>query len=206
MSQSGPLPSLTALILAGGRSRRMGRDKALLPLHGHPLIHHLHAAAYHCTPRVTILTPWPDRYRSLLPPDTRFILESTAPEGKPPGPLTAFAQALPQLHTDWVLLLACDLPHLTGPTLQQWASLLPHLDADVTAYLPQSPKGWEPLCGFYRGTCLGSLESAISQGHRSFQSWLTAVSVQAIPDVPLDQLLNCNTPDQWATAMGDSLH
>ncbi|MDA0867210.1 MAG: NTP transferase domain-containing protein, partial [Cyanobacteria bacterium] len=138
--------------------------------------------------------------------DPQFILEPTAPEGTPPGPLVAFAQALSQIHTDWVLLLACDLPHLTGPTLQQWASQLPQLDASVIAYLPPGPKGWEPLCGFYRRTCQASLEAAVSQGHRSFQTWLATVPVQAIPDVPPNQLLNCNTPAQWATAMGDSLH
>ncbi|NJN21998.1 MAG: molybdenum cofactor guanylyltransferase [Leptolyngbya sp. RL_3_1] len=194
--------TLTTLILAGGQSRRMGRDKALLPCNGQPLIHHLCAVARHCTDTVAIVTPWGDRYRPLLPPDIQFIREPIAPAGIPPGPFVAFAQALPQSTTDWVLLLACDLPNLSGPILQQWASQLPQLNASTLAYLPQSRKGWEPLCGFYRRTCLHSLEAAVSQGHRAFQTWLATIAVQAIPAVLPSQLLNCNTPEQWATATG----
>jgi molybdopterin-guanine dinucleotide biosynthesis protein A len=197
-----PPTAITALILAGGYSRRMGRDKALLPFNGQPLIHHLYTVARHCTDTVAIVTPWPDRYRSLLPPDTQFIPEPLSSGDRPPGPLVAFAQALPQITTDWVLLLACDLPHLSGSTLQQWASQLPVLPSSTLAYLPQSPKGWEPLCGFYRRACLNSLD-ATSQGHYSFQAWLATIAVQAIPAVPPDQLLNCNTPEQWAIATGN---
>lgn len=178
----------------------MGRDKALLPLRNRPLIHHLYSAAHHCTDHVAIATPWPERYRSLLPCEARFIPEPPAPAGNPLGPLVAFAQALPHLTTDWVLLLACDLPHLSGPTLRHWASQLQQLDASTLAYLPQSPKGWEPLCGFYRRPGLATLAIA-SQGHRSFQTWLATIPVQTIPDVPPQQLLNCNTPEQWGTVL-----
>ncbi|MGD1907716.1 MAG: molybdenum cofactor guanylyltransferase [Leptolyngbyaceae cyanobacterium] len=196
-------PTLSTLILAGGRSLRMGRDKALLTLGDRPLIHHLYSVARHCSDAIVIMTPWPERYRPLLPSSAQFIREPP-PDGQPPGPLAAFVQALPQLHTDWILLLACDLPNLAGPTLQHWASQLAILDAKTLAYLPEGPKGWEPLCGFYRCTCLAPLTLALHQGHRSFQAGLAALPVQAIPDAPPEQLFNCNTPEQWKQAVGDS--
>jgi molybdopterin-guanine dinucleotide biosynthesis protein A len=197
MAQAGD--TLSALILAGGRSRRMGRDKALLLLRDRPLIHHLYTVAHNCTDHIAIATPWPERYRPLLPAAAQFIPEP--PPADHPGPLVAFARALPHLTTDWVLLLACDLPNLAGPTLQQWANQLPQLDASTLAYLPQSPNGWEPLCGFYRRTGLAPLEAAVCQGHRSFQPWLATIPVQAIPNAPPQQLFNCNTPEQWGTVL-----
>jgi molybdenum cofactor guanylyltransferase len=113
------------------------------------------------------------------------------------------ARSLP----DWVLLLACDLPNLDGVVLQTWASQLSALPEQAIAYLPRhigsssensSPKSkqpeWEPLCGFYRSTCLKNLEEFISKGSRSFQDWLAQNQVEAIPEVDPRILFNCNTP------------
>jgi molybdenum cofactor guanylyltransferase len=108
---------------------------------------------------------------------------------------------------DWVLLLACDLPNLDGAVLETWASQLSTLPEQAIAYLPRyigsssensSQKSkqpeWEPLCGFYRSTCLKNLEEFIAKGSRSFQAWLAQNQVEAIPKVDPRILFNCNTP------------
>ena len=174
----------------------MGQDKALLPLGDRPLIGQVVTTAFVCTDEVWVMTPWVARYRPILPTKVRFIAEA-AVEGDPPGPLVAFAQALNHVQTDWVLLLACDLPNLDGGRLQTWCDQLASLPPEVIAYLPQSSRGWEPLCGFYRGPCRADLEAASALGDRSFQHWLSEQRVVAIPQVPDDMLLNCNTPADW---------
>ncbi|NJM57076.1 MAG: hypothetical protein HC857_06095 [Synechococcales cyanobacterium RU_4_20] len=65
------------------------------------------------------------------------------------------------------------------------------------ALLPRGPKGWEPLCGFYRRRALISLEEAIAQGQRSFQGWLATVEVEALPLESMAPIQNCNTPAEW---------
>jgi len=190
--------TLAALILAGGRSQRMGQDKALLPIDGVPLLRRTWEVAHTLTADVGIVTPHRDRYQPHLPAAARWIEESPAPANSPPaGPLVAFAQALPQLKADWVLLLACDLPNLHPDPLQRWCQSLPQLPPAAIAYVPQTPQGWEPLCGFYHRTCLPTLQAYLTTGQRSFQAWLDQSEVVSIPNVPVDLLANCNTPADW---------
>jgi len=183
--------SLSAIVLAGGQSSRMGQDKALLPIQGVPLLQLVCDVAQSCTRLVYIVTPWPERYQLL--PACQFIREVPSPQ--PHGPLVGFAQGLVQVKTDWVLLLACDLPRLRVEVLQDWASELNNVNPETSALLPRHAKGWEPLCGFYRRSCLPTLTDFINQGGSSFQQWLTQISVQLLPLPEDDQMLfNCNTP------------
>ncbi|MEL6402209.1 MAG: molybdenum cofactor guanylyltransferase [Cyanobacteria bacterium J06626_4] len=195
--------TLTALILAGGASQRMGQDKALLRYDGVPLLRRTWDVAQTVTADVRVVTPQRDRYRPLLPPTAQWVIEPSPPAGgRAAGPLIAFVRALETVETEWTLLLACDLPNLQGNVLQQWQRLLPQLPSTVIAYLPRRPQGWEPLCGFYRSACLPSLQQYLTTGRRSFQGWLDqsseeAQSVMPIADVPVDMLANCNTPQDW---------
>lgn len=191
-------PPLSALILAGGQSSRMGRDKALISVGGIPLLRQVYGVARQCTPLTYIVTPWPDRYRSILPEPALFIREVPLP-GKTQsiGPLGGFAQGLAQIETGWVLLLACDLPNLKAQVLQGWQDSLTAVPEGAIACLPRHPKGWEPLCGFYRRDCLSALTAFIQQGGRSFQTWLSSQVVLELPLGDPSMLLNCNTPDDF---------
>lgn len=193
-----PPASVTALILAGGRSSRMGTDKALVQWQGVPLLQRVVSVALQCSDQMAILTPWPDRYRSVLPAGDRYTwLAEAQPHG---GPLVALTDGLDQLASPWVLLLACDLPQLCPLTLNQWRGLLPGLPSSTLALVPHQPQGWEPLCGFYRRSVQASLQAFQAEGGRSFQAWLDQVSVQPIeftsPSPLATMLWNCNDPTQ----------
>jgi molybdopterin-guanine dinucleotide biosynthesis protein A len=108
--------------------------------------------------------------------------------------LVAFAQGLVQVDTDWVLLLACDLPQLQVKVLQGWVTGLEKTGEEAIALLPRQAKGWEPLCGFYRRQCLPILTKYINEGGRSFQGWLAQHPVQELPVSNSQVLFNCNTP------------
>ncbi len=186
-------PPLTALILAGGRSSRMGQDKALMAVAGIPMLTRVCTAALHCTESVYIVTPWGARYRAIAPPACQWLHETRPLD--PAGPLVAFAQALAQVESDWVLLLACDLPRMNGATLQAWTQQLAAVSSAAIALLPLGEKGWEPLCGFYRRDSLARLQGAIAQGTRSFQQWLSQETVAPLQVTDPTVLWNCNTPD-----------
>jgi molybdopterin-guanine dinucleotide biosynthesis protein A len=115
--------SLSAIVLAGGQSSRMGRDKALITLQGVPLLRQVCEVALNCASPVYVVTSWPERYQDILPDACRVIQEVPLPgETEPHGPLVAFAQGLAHVETDWVLLLACDLPQLQVKVLQGWVT------------------------------------------------------------------------------------
>lgn len=166
----------------------MGRDKALIEITGAPLLQQVCEAALLCASPVYVVSAWGDRYRSFLP-QTCILITETDPQ----GPLVGFAQGLACVQTEWVLLLACDLPRLQGEPLQQWAKELSNVPPETIALLPKSQKGWEPLCGFYRRDCMTTLQNFIDRGGRSFQKWLAEQPVQELLLANQQMLFNCNT-------------
>ncbi len=197
-----------SVVLAGGQSSRMGQDKALLEINGKPLLQQVCEVAAQCTKQVYIVTCWRDRYQSLAWTSSyQFVIETD-----PQGPLLGFALGLSQLdvairknHTrdGWVLLLACDLPNLKAEILQTWQQQLQKVPREAIAFLPHHPKGWEPLCGFYRLSCLENLTEFIHQGGRSFQAWLAQSQIEPIINTDPQMLFNCNTMADLATAISD---
>jgi len=158
-------PSLSAVILAGGHSSRMGRDKALLTLpDGLSLLAKTVQSAQTITTDIWIVTPWPQRYQSLMPTSVQFVVEPPfTPELNPPelnpkeetdrqeinphksrkpkpsaGPLSGFACGWQQVKSDWCLLLPCDMPHLQPAVLQAWWDW-------IAAQQAQGWPGYQPL-------------------------------------------------------------
>lgn len=196
-------PPLSAIVLAGGQSSRMGQDKALILINEVPLLRRTCEIALQCADPVWVVTSRSENYRAIAPSACQFILEHPIKEGeRPSGPLAGFAQGLVHCMTPWVLLLACDLPYLHANGLQRWQQQLPGEEGAI-ALLPRAEKGWEPLCGFYHRRCLKSLNTYLQNGGRSFQTWLNEMPVQpitfsALPEVAQQEaqmLFNCNTPE-----------
>ena len=159
---------VSSLILAGGKSSRMCQDKALLRIKGKTLLTQIYEVAQECTEEVYLITPFQQKYASFLPDDCLFI-----PESQPfQGPLIALTKALNYLNSEWVLVLACDLPLLTATEVKIWLQYLPTLSAKTVAFLPRHAKGWECLCGFYRLSYLAELPKLTAQGYTSLQKWL----------------------------------
>jgi molybdenum cofactor guanylyltransferase len=209
MQSHRPTPNLSdrlsVIILAGGRSSRMGRDKATIEISGIPMIRRIYDVVAACQDldgvaidRIYVVTPWAAKYQSILPANCRFIAEQQPDR----GPLIAFTQGLIEITSTWVLLLACDLPNLSTPIVQAWIDGLLSIPPQSIAYLPQHPhKGWEPLCGFYRQICHHSLVKYIHEGGQSFQCWLKMNIVTELAIADPICLTNCNTPAELATVV-----
>jgi molybdopterin-guanine dinucleotide biosynthesis protein A len=174
----------------------MGQDKALVKIQGIPMLLRVCSVAQEVLGESPyIVTAWPERYQSLTPKGCQFIQEMD-----PQGPLNGFAQGLAHIQTEWVLLLACDLPKIQASTLRSWAETLKDLPPSVIALVSRQEKGWEPLCAFYRRTSLDHLQQFLNQGGRSFQAWLSQLSVQELAGTYEEMLFNCNTPEDAARA------
>jgi molybdenum cofactor guanylyltransferase len=193
---------LAAVILAGGQSRRMGRDKALLPVYPlssesvkaidvTTLLQQTCAVAKSCTDQVFVLSS--TSYD--LPLGCQWVSEDPPHQ----GPLKAFSGCLEQIKSEWILLLACDLPYLDAQALQRWIGELEQVPASSIAYLAPHTKGWECLCGFYRQQCHQSLRNFVMAGGDSFQDWLRDQDVQTIPAVESSMFINWNSPEDLFT-------
>ncbi|MFB2876488.1 molybdenum cofactor guanylyltransferase [Floridanema aerugineum] len=183
---------ISALILAGGRSTRMGEDKALIPWDGIPLLTRVSQVATQCCEQVYILTPWAEKYQKIVPEKCQFITETHPGQ----GPLLGLAEGLEKISSEWVLLLGCDLPLLQSKILQNWMENLTQIPDEILAVVPHQQARWEPLCAFYRRSALPNLQEFIQQGGNSFQKWLAQTKVATIPvsQACQEMLWNCNTP------------
>jgi molybdopterin-guanine dinucleotide biosynthesis protein A len=201
--------SIEAIILAGGKSSRMGCDKALLVWQDRTLLSQICTLALKCASQVYVVTPWTEKYQNIVPQNCQLISEPLLnPEGSN-SPLIGFACGLPYITTEWILLLACDLPRLSSTQIEAWYANLAMASPKTMALLPRNPKGWEPLCGFYRRTCLTSLTTYLdsgagTSGQQSFQNWLNQNLVEELPITDAAYLFNCNTPEDWIKLVSDS--
>ena len=171
--------NFAAIILAGGRSSRMGRDKALLEWQGQPLYKRAQALAQNLGAGQLFVSGsqvggLPDRY-----PDQ--------------GPLAGIEACLQKAETDWVLVLPVDMPQLRAQTL---APLVAQREA---AYLANSPlPAWLPNSARVRDWLERQL--ADPAGERSVKSLLRFSEARSVPcEDPLD---NCNTPEEWQALSG----
>jgi len=191
---------IAVLVLAGGKSSRMGRDKALLEIEGKSLLQRACEVAVSLTSEVYVLTSWPDRYRSTLTKECQFLVEYNPGS----GPLVALTQGLTEIAAEWILLLACDLPLLEAQIIQNWANQLTTVPTSTLAIVPYQNSRWEPLCGFYHRQSLSSLQTFIESGGSSFQVWLSQIAAIPLPvgEREAVMLSNCNTLEEFEQLKG----
>jgi molybdopterin-guanine dinucleotide biosynthesis protein A len=190
---------LTLAIQAGGESRRMGQDKALLPLLGKPLVVRVLARVSHLADEVLVTTNHPDDFRFLGVPLYQDSFPGTGALGGLHTALQAASQPL-------VAVVACDMPFASADLFAYARDRLLSSGADVV--IPRSEEGYEPFHAVYRrDTCLPAVGKALQAGERRLISWFPDVKVSSIlPEewMPFDSDLlafwNLNTPDDFKRA------
>ena len=179
-------PPWHALILAGGRSRRMGRDKAQLPWQGGTLLDHLIDVLHRAGASGVQIAG--------LQPDGRGI-----PDRWPGiGPLGGLASALPEVEDGALLVLPVDLPLLEADLL---APLLVHPNAAAVRFRAQPM----PLRLRVDAALRAEVESLLGAepAQRSMNtlfSRLKGIEIEC-PESLSGALLNCNTPQDWQAAL-----
>lgn len=190
---------LTLLIQAGGRSSRMGEDKALKPFLGRPLILRVVERLAPLADEILVTTNDLERYAFLglrLVPD---LVPGCGPLGGLHAGLTAASHPL-------VAVVACDMPFASAPLLEACARLLVEERADVV--IPRSGSGLEPLHAVYRReTCLPAIQAALQAGQFKVIGWFPQVKVREVGETEIAALdpsgrafWNVNTPAEFAQA------
>lgn len=188
---------VTVAIQAGGQSSRMGRDKALVPLGGKPLIAHLLARVEGLGDEILITTNRPEAY-------ARFGARMASDPVPGAGALEGLHTALTAAKGDQVLLLACDMPFVSRPLLEYMLDLAD--DADIV--VPRREGRFEPLHALYkRSLCLPPLRAALASGEKRMIAFFPHVQVLTIEKPELTRLdpqgrsfFNINTPEDLAQA------
>jgi len=190
---------LAVAIQAGGASRRMGTDKALLPFLGQPLVQRVWQRVAPLADEALVTTNRPQDYRFL---SLRLVPDLAPGRGALGGLYTALAAA----HEELVAVVACDLPFASPAVLAAARDLLK--DPAVDAVVPRPDGGTEPFHAVYRRrTCLPAVHRSLVSGRWRADSWWPAVNIRwlAPPEIAaLDPeglaFRNVNTPEAFRAA------
>jgi len=183
--------NLLCAILAGGHSRRMGRDKALLKIDGKPVILRLVDLVRPLTDQIVICANDADAYAFLDLPVVPDIYGNQ-------GPLAGLHAAMARSTHPVILLLACDLPYLSLRLLSALVDAVEGYDAVVC----QTSDGRkQPLCAVYRRSCLQALQAQLETGINEVRHLWSEPSLRIacfrLADAGFSdrELLNLNSPE-----------
>ncbi|MXY24474.1 MAG: molybdenum cofactor guanylyltransferase [Acidobacteria bacterium] len=193
----------TAAILAGGQARRFGGHvKPLLPLGRQRIIDRLLRVLGSVADNVVVVlgTSEPEPFSS----GNARVVSDRIPHA---GPLGGLHTALSVSTSPCTLVVAGDMPFLSGPFLAHLLALGTG-DAAVDAVVPRTGDGWQPLCGCYRRSCLGRIEERIQRGALKTSALLDDLRTRVLTEVELatyDEdgalLFNINTPADYSRAL-----
>ena len=160
---------LSGLVLAGGRSSRMGREKALIDFEGQPLVLRVADRLARAADPVLLATGNPGR---LGPVGYREVADVSAECG-PLGGLVAGLEASPH---ELVAVVAVDMPYVSPELLKFLASLRQGEDAVV----PMGATGLEPLHAVYSTSALPAMRNALADGRYGLRQLLSDLRVREV--------------------------
>ncbi|MDZ7753707.1 MAG: molybdenum cofactor guanylyltransferase MobA [Gammaproteobacteria bacterium] len=188
---------ITALVLAGGRGRRMGgRDKGLVELRGRPLVAHVVEAIAPQVEKVLInANRNRDRYAAFGWPVVSDALTDYQ------GPLAGFAVGMAASHTPLLLTLPCDGPMVAPDLAARLAVALEGSGADIA--VAHDGTRMQPVYALIRCALLPSLEAFLAAGDRKIDLWYERHhTVSADFSHFPEQFTNVNTPEERARLEG----
>jgi molybdopterin-guanine dinucleotide biosynthesis protein A len=190
-----PPPIVKGLILAGGRSTRMGRDKAFLDYHGKPQ----HAYLADILRGVGVLPFISCRAEQAIQFSESVIPDSFLELGPYGAILSAFRE---DPNAAW-LVLACDLPLLDTATVQELINQRNPSKLATSFKSPESEQGFpEPLIAIWEPRAYPILLSFLAQGISCPRKVLINTAVEILAPSVSRALTNVNTPEEWAEVAG----
>ncbi len=182
--------NITAVVLAGGRGRRLGgQDKGLVDLDGRPLIEHILGLV---TPQVSAVIINANRNQQIYADLGHPVISDNMADYQ--GPLAGFAVALAACNTDYIMTLPCDGPYVPLDLVSRLSAAMKDNDAELAvAYDGQR---MQPVYALIPRSLLGSLQDFLDAGDRKIDLWYARhnTALADFSDV-IDTFFNINTED-----------
>ena len=192
---------VTGVVLAGGLSRRLGRDKAVETIAGEPLISRVIGRLSALTNETVVVVNSGARGEELpLPMDAKTAVDIYADSGSLGGIFTGLTTA----NNDWGMVVACDMPFLNAGLMRHMLDLRPGYDAIVPV-----PEGYpEPTHALYSKACLPHIERRLKAGQLKIAGFFDDVCVRYVGADEISRFdserlsfFNVNTPEDLSRAL-----
>ena len=202
---------ISVLILAGGRSSRMGRDKVWLDLDGMPLVELIARRLLPLAGEIIFSSNDPSRFGALVErlPVPAIVAADLYQNA---GPLAGLHAGLRAARYESIFAVATDMPFVDHSLVTAMIEHCPNVDAIVPRIrVPDLDEPQpEPLHAVYRKSCLPAIEASLLRGRRRMVSFFDDVRVCYIEDSLLREfdpslrsLCNINTPEEWTITLAD---
>ncbi|WP_088032912.1 molybdenum cofactor guanylyltransferase [Evansella clarkii] len=206
MEAKGAEFDINGIILAGGKSSRMGKNKAFLEINGRKNIERLTEKMSEITREVIIVTNAPELYEYL-----NTTLKEDAVKGK--GPLAGIQAGITASSAEWNIVAACDLPFFNERAARYLAELTNNQKAD--AIVPLIDGRQHPLFAAYRASVLPVVEECLSQDRLRIKDALEQLIVCEVTEQEFyeagfsieeiaDAFFNMNRPEDYKFAADKS--
>lgn len=162
------MEAITGIILAGGKSTRMGTDKGLMPFRGKPMIQHIINPMAKICERILVVSE-----NSMY---GMFGFELIKDEKPDYGPVMGILSGLRQSTTDRNLILSCDAPFVGFNLMKEL--VLKSDGANVVAAC--SSEGIHPLIAVYDRDCISVFEQAVASGEHRMRTVLKKLNVEEL--------------------------
>lgn len=160
---------IAGLIVCGGASTRMGRDKALLEVEGERLVDRVYARLRTVADPILFATGTPGRLGPLPGPEVADPIPET-------GPLGAIAAGLAVAPASLLAVAAVDMPFVSGAVFRVLASLR----ADEDVVVPVDAHGPQVLHSLFAGSAEGPIRRAIEEGRKGVRAVLAGLNVRYV--------------------------
>lgn len=195
-TKSGQEENVVGLIFAGGRGRRLVKEKGWLTVGGMPIVQRVQEALYPLTRTILVLG------EAQMPPEWKLsILPDETPGA---GPLAALYGAMKAQPAELYLAVAWDMPFVTTALLR---FLLEACQDDWEAVVPHIAGRDQPLCAAYRHSCVNAIARALAQGKQQFNAFFPEIRLYRATEAEIASLgdpailfFNVNTPADYALA------
>ena len=193
---------VTGIILAGGKSSRLGRDKAWEDVGGQRIIDRVIGALQSSCDEVLIIGDRPERQSELSLPK---CIQYRSDELKGRGSIGGLYTGLKSSDTLWSLVVACDMPFISRELIRFMLSIISKNRCD--AIVPIINGRYQPTHALYNSTCIPFIEKNISSGNFRMDSYFDEIYLEEISEDVINSIkgaelsfFNVNTEDDLFTA------
>ena len=193
------MKDVSVFVLAGGRSSRMGSDKALLPIAGMNLLQIAVAKAREVSPRTAIVGSR-ERYAQY-----GEVIEDIIPGC---GPLSGIHAALRTTRSELNLILSVDMP-LIAPDFLRWLTQTA-ASGDELAIVPEAHGRTQPLCSVFRPAALAQVENGLQTGEYKVDRLFSILPTRLVAEIDwraagfLPNIFrNLNTPEEYEAVVAE---
>ena len=192
---------VAGVVLAGGLSRRLGRDKAVEVFDGEPLVHRVIGRLSELVDEVVVVANNSERAGALPLPDGVKTAVDIYPDT---GSLGGIFTGVSLVESEWSIVVACDMPFLNMDLFTHMLTLCPDRDV-VVPVLDGRP---EPTHAIYSKSCLEHIETRLRVNDLKITRFFDDVRVQYVLQETIDlydprriSFFNVNTPTDLACAL-----